>query len=69
VNKRIDTWKRVDEESHDPEVRSRRLHHQILVWQGVVSKTALDVEIEGMNMTLNEYYESIRPADITELVA
>jgi hypothetical protein len=39
------------------------------VWQGVVSKTALDVEIEGMNMTLKEYYESIRPADITELVA
>lgn len=56
----------MDEESHDPEVRLRRLHHQMLVDQGVVSKSALDVEIEGMNITLNEYYERIRPPDIVE---
>ena len=57
----------MDEESHDPEVRLRRLHHQTLVDQGLVSKSALDVEIEGMNITLNEYYERIRPPDITEV--
>jgi argininosuccinate lyase len=59
----------VDEESHDPDVRLLRVHHQMLVYQGVLSKSSLDMQIEGLNMTLNEYYESKRPPDITETVA
>lgn len=39
----------------------------MLVDNGQVSTSSLDVEIEGMNMTLREYYEDIRPPDIEDL--
>jgi len=61
---RIDTWKRVDEDTYDPEIRSQRTNQQTLVDFRQVSTTALDVEIEGWNITLKEYYEGIRPPDL-----
>jgi len=57
----------VDEDSQDPVISMERTNEQLLVDQGQVSTTSLDVEIEGMNMTLKEYYENIRPPDLTEL--
>jgi hypothetical protein len=57
----------VDEDTEDPVDRMERTNEQLLVDQGQVSTTSLDVEIEGMNMTLKEYYEDIRPPDLEEL--
>jgi hypothetical protein len=57
----------VDEETQDPVIRMARTNEQLLVDQGQVSTTSLDVEIGGMNMTLKEYYENIRPPDLAEL--
>lgn len=57
----------MDEDTEDPVDRMERTNEQLLVDQGQVSTTSLDVEIEGMNMTLKEYYEDIRPPDLEEL--
>ena len=57
----------MDEETQDPAIRMERTNKQLLVDQGQVSTTSLDVQIEGMNMTLKEYYENIRPPDLAEL--
>jgi hypothetical protein len=57
----------VDEETQDPVIRMERTNKQLLVDQGQVSTTSLDVQIEGTNMTLKEYYENIRPPDLAEL--
>ena len=48
----------------DPLGRIERLEEQILVDKRVVSYSSLDVQIEGMNMTLKEYYEDLRPPDL-----
>lgn len=57
----------MDEETQDPEIRMERTNEQLLVDQCQISTTSLDVEIEGMNMTLKEYYEGIRPPDLADL--
>jgi hypothetical protein len=49
----------------DPETTNmRKTDEQVLVDNGLVSNSALDVIIEGSNQTLLEYYESIRPVEI-----
>ena len=53
----------MDEQSRDPNVRSVKVDWQTLVYEGKVSTGSLDVPIEGTNITLKEYYESIRPPD------
>jgi hypothetical protein len=53
----------VDDDTQDPMKQLTRLDEQILVDGGTVSKSSLDVEIEGLNITLAEYYENIRPLD------
>ena len=47
--------------------RLARVEQQVLVDEGKVSTTSLDVEIEGMNMTLAEYFEAQRPPDLPDL--
>jgi hypothetical protein len=44
-----------------------RVDEQILVDNGRVSTSSLDVGIEGTNITLREYYEGIRPPDLADL--
>jgi hypothetical protein len=51
----------------DPLGRIERLEEQILVDKGIVSTVSLDVQIEGTNMTLMEYYEDLRPPDLPDL--
>lgn len=53
----------MDVDTQDPTKRLSRLDEQILVDGRTVSKSSLDVEIEGLNITLAEYYENIRPPD------
>jgi hypothetical protein len=58
----------VDEDiKTDPLGRIERLEEQILVDKGIVSTVSLDVQIEGTNMTLKEYYEDLRPPDLPDL--
>jgi hypothetical protein len=57
----------VDEDIEHPMARMERINEQTLVDNGQVSTSALDVEIEGMNKTLKEYYEDIRPPDLAKL--
>jgi hypothetical protein len=57
----------VDEDTHDPAIRRQRTNEQVLVDHGQVSTSALDVEIEGTNITLKQYYEDIRPPDLADL--
>jgi hypothetical protein len=45
----------------------RRIDEQVLVDNYVASYSSLEVGIEGMNITLMEYYESIRPPDIDDI--
>lgn len=47
--------------------RLARVDEQDLVDDGIVSTTSLDVEIEGMNITLKEYFEAQRPPDLPDL--
>lgn len=53
----------MNEDSQDPATRWTALDLQTLVDNGKVSRSSLDVPIEGMNITLNDYYEGIRPPD------
>ena len=48
----------------DTEDRLKRKDEQILVDNRVVSTSSLDIQIEGTNMTLKDYYEGIRPPDL-----
>lgn len=57
----------MDEDTRDPVIRRERTNEQILVDHGQVSTNSLDVQIEGTNMTLKEYYEDIRPPDLADL--
>jgi hypothetical protein len=67
VRKRqIKTWKRVDEDTQDRQLRMQRVDEQILVDNGRVSTSSLMVMIAGTNMTLLDYYEDIRPPEPKE---
>jgi hypothetical protein len=57
----------VDEDLEEPALRIERVNEQTLVDDRQVSTSALDVQIEGTNMTLKDYYEEIRPPDLPEL--
>jgi len=62
----IKTWKRVDEDTQDQQLRMERVDEQILVDDGRVSLDSLMAIIEGTNTTLLDYYESIRPPEPKE---
>lgn len=57
----------MDEETWDSEIRNTKVDWQTLVENGIVSTLSLDVPIEGTNTTLRDYYESIKPPDITDI--